>query len=216
MAVAVVAVAAALVPSMRRLLPAGVFRVARGVPAVVACRGLLAGVFFTANSFLPLMLTSTHRWSLTAAGIPLVVGSLGWSAAAAWQGRHPDLARPRLLRIGFGLLGTGVLGLLAVAPGWAPGWLAVPAWAVAGAGMGLGYSSVSYLLLAHSDSARVGFNTSAAQMSDQLSTATMIGVGGALLSQLGSPAMALSLLLVVLAALGGCGVAVAGRTTRAG
>ncbi len=203
---------AVLVPAMRRLLPAGVFRVGRGVPAVVASRGLLAGVFFTANSFVPLILTSTHGWSLTAAGFPLVVGSLGWSAAAAWQGRHPDLARPRLLRIGFVLVGAGVLGMLAVAPGWASGWVSLPAWAVAGVGMGLGFSSVSYLLLAHSDPARVGFNTSAAQMSDQLTTATMIGVGGALLAWLGSPALALPGLLVVLALLGGCGVAAAGRT----
>ncbi|MGQ0481249.1 MAG: MFS transporter [Pseudonocardia sp.] len=203
---------AVLVPSMRRLMPAGVFRVRAGVPAVVASRGLLAGVFFTANSFVPLILTSTHGWSLTAAGGPLVVGSLGWSAAAAWQGRHPDLARPRLLRIGFVLVGAGVLGLLAVAPGWAPGWVSLPAWAVAGVGMGLGFSSVSYLLLAHSDPARTGFNTSAAQMSDQLTTATMIGVGGALLAWLGSPASALPGLLVVLALLGGCGVAAAGRT----
>ena len=54
-AVAVVAVGL-LVPSLRRLLPAGVARARRGVPTVVAARGLLAGSFFTIASYLPLML----------------------------------------------------------------------------------------------------------------------------------------------------------------
>ncbi|MGH3612337.1 MAG: hypothetical protein ACRDRK_07015 [Pseudonocardia sp.] len=59
---AVVATAAvvALVPALRHLLPRGVFRARRGVPAVVAARGLLAGVFFTVNAYLPLMLNGTH------------------------------------------------------------------------------------------------------------------------------------------------------------
>ncbi len=204
-----------LVGSMRRLLPAGVFRGRRGVPTVVAARGLLAGVFFAANSYLPLMLTATHRWTLTTAGIPLLVASLGWSAASGWQGRHPDLPRQRLLRIGFGLLTAGVAGLLLVAPAWGTPWLALPMWGVAGIGMGLGYSAVSFLLLQQSGAQEVGFNTSALQMSDQLSTAILIGAGGALLAVLGSPATALPVLLAVLAGLGVFGAAVAGRTVTA-
>jgi MFS family permease len=200
-----------LVPSMRRLLPAGVFRARRGVPAVVAARGLLAGVFFTANSYLPLMLTSTHHWTLATAGLPLVVGSLGWSAAAAWQGRHPDLPRPRLLRLGCSLLTAGTAGLLLVAPAWGTAWLALPLWAIAGIGMGLGFSSVSFLLLQQSSVGDVGFHSSAAQMSDQLTTAILIGAGGALLAMLGAPAIALPVLLAVLAGLGVLGATLAGR-----
>ncbi len=205
-----------LVPSMRRLLPAGVFRACRGIPTLVAARGLLAGVFFSANSYLPLILTSTHRWSLAAAGIPLVVGSLGWSAASGWQGRHPDLSRPRLLRIGFSLLAAGAGGLLLVAPSWGTPWLALPLWGVAGVGMGLGFSSVSFLLLQQSDAGAVGFHSSAAQMSDQLTTATLIGAGGALLALLGSAAVALPVLLAVLAGLGVLGAAIAGRAATVG
>ncbi len=205
-----------LVPSLRRLLPAGVFRARRGVPTVVAARGLLAGVFFTTNSYLPLILTSTHRWSLAAAGIPLVVGSLGWSAASGWQGRYPDLSRPRLLRIGFSLLTAGAGGLLLVAPSWGTPWLALPLWGVAGVGMGLGFSSVSFLLLQQSGTGEVGFHSSAAQMSDQLTTATLIGAGGALLALLGSPAVALLVLLAVLAGFGVLGAAIAGRAATMG
>ncbi|HEY9416261.1 MAG TPA: MFS transporter, partial [Pseudonocardia sp.] len=197
------------------LLPVGVFSGMRGVPTVVACRGLLAGGFFTANAYLPLMLTGTHHWSLTQAGLPLVVSALGWSSASAWQGNHPDLPRPRLLRIGFALVTVGLVGMVTVAAGWTPGWVALVMWTVAGVGMGLGFSSVSFLMLQQSEPSAVGFNSSAAQMADQLTTATMIGVGGALLALLATPAQALPVLLAILVALGGIGVAVAHRAANA-
>lgn len=210
-AVVAVLALAVLVPALRRLLPAGVFRAGRGVPAVVVARGLIAGVFFAGNTYLPLMLTATHGWSLTAAGVPLVVAALGWAAASAWQGRHPDLPRPVLLRVGFGAVAAGLLGLVPAAlPGGVP-WLAVPAWTVAGVGMGLGYSAVSYLLLHHSASREVGANTAAAQVADQLTTATLVGAGGALLAVLATPAVALTVLLVPLAALAVLGALVAPR-----
>jgi MFS family permease len=217
--VAAVTVAAAavllLVPALRRLLPRGVFTAARGIPAVVAGRGLLAGVFFAANAYLPLMLHGTHGWSLAAAGVPLIVGSLGWSAAAAWQGRHPDLSRARLLRAGFCGVGLGTAGLLLVAPAWGSPWAAAPFWLVAGIGMGLGFSSLSYLLLQQSAAGSVGFHTSAAQIADQLTTAVLIGLGGALLAVAPAPATALPVLLVVLTVLAAVGAAVAGRTAAA-
>jgi hypothetical protein len=99
-----------LVLSMRRLLPAGVAVARAGVATVVGCRGLCGALFLTPTAYLPLMLTSTHHWSLTAAGIPLMAGSVGWSAAAGWQGRHPDLPRHLLLRIGFCALTVAMLG----------------------------------------------------------------------------------------------------------
>jgi hypothetical protein len=214
-AVALVAVGL-LVPSLRRLLPAGVARARRGVPAVVAARGLLAGSFFTIASYLPLMLHGTHGWSLTAAGVPLISGSLCWSLASAWQGRHPDLARPTLLRIGFAGLAVGCLGLVFVAPAWGVPWLAVPFTMLCGAGMGLGFSSVSYLVLNQSAAREVGFNTSAAQITDQLTVATMVGLGGALLVLFGTPAAALPVLLMVVTLLPVTGVLVARRTVPAG
>ncbi|QJY44883.1 MFS transporter [Pseudonocardia broussonetiae] len=200
-----------LVPAVPRLLPRGVFRSGRGVPTVVVARGLLAGVFFTVNSYLPLMLNGTHGWTLAAAGLPLIVGSLGWSSAAAWQGRRPDLPRARLLRIGFCALGAGTAGMLLVAPAWGLPWLALPFWALAGVGMGLGFSSVSFLLLQKSEPEAVGFHSSAAQIADQLTTALMIGLGGALLALLVSPAVALPVLVAVLVGLAALGAVVAGR-----
>jgi MFS family permease len=197
---------AVLVPALLRLFPRGVFRLRRGIPTVVASRGLLAGVFFTINSYLPLMLEATHGWSLATAGIPLIVGALAWSGASAWQGRHPDLPRERLLRIGFSAVTVGAAGMLLVAPAWGVPWLALPFWAIAGMGMGLGFSSVSFLLLQQSETHETGFHTSAAQIADQLGTAALIGAGGAALALLGAPAVALPVLIAVLVALGLVGV----------
>jgi MFS family permease len=203
-----------LVPSLRWLLPSGVFRARRGIPTVVACRGLCAALFFTANSYLPLILTSTHHWSLAAAGTPLVFGSLGWSAASNWQGRRPELPRPLLIRIGFCLLTASTCALQLVAPSWGIGWLVLPVWTVAGVGMGLTFPSVAFLLLRQSAPGEVGFHASAAQMSDQLGSATLIGAGGALLALLGTPATAMPILLTVLTALGATGALIAPRSAQ--
>ncbi|GAA1856606.1 MFS transporter [Pseudonocardia ailaonensis] len=203
---------ALLVPALRRLAPTGTFRARPGIPAVVAGRGLISGAFFAVTAYLPLMLTATHGWSLTAAGLPLIAGSLGWSAAAAWQGRRPDLSRPMLLRIGMVAVAVGTAGMLAVAPGWGVAWLAVPLWLLAGIGMGLGYSALAALLLAGSTSEDTGYHSSAALLADQLTQATFVGLGGALLALLTSPAVALPVLVAVLAALAVIGALVAPRT----
>lgn len=209
--VEVVAVAL-LAVALRRLLPRGVGRLRRGIAAVVGARGLVAGAFFTAGAFLPLVQTAVHGWSPAAAGIPLIVASLGWSGAAAWQGRRPETSRPSLLRTGFALIAVGELALVPVAAGWLPGWVAVPVWGAAGVGMGLAFSSIAFLTLAHSDAGDVGSHSSSAQLLDQLSTATFTGVGGALLALLAAPAAAVPVLLVVLVLLAGTGALTAGRT----
>jgi MFS family permease len=205
-----------LVPSLRRLLPRGTFTARPGIPAVVAARGLVAGAFLSVVSFLPLILTATHGWSLSAAGVPLIVASLGWSAAAAWQGRHPDRDRSAMLRAGFVMITVGQVGLLPVAAGWLPGWVAVVAWGFAGLGMGVAFSAVAYLTLAHSAPADVGGHSSAAQLLDQLANASLVGLGGALLVLLASPAVAMPVLLGAVAVLAVTGAATASRTRLPG
>ncbi|GAA4687812.1 MFS transporter [Nocardioides nanhaiensis] len=201
-----------LVPALRRLLPPGTLSARRGVAAVVLCRGLIAGAFFATTAYLPLLLTDVHGWSLTAAGTPLIAGSLGWSASSAWQGRHPDLARPVLLRVGFAGVAAGAAALLLVTPTWGAAWVAVPAWTVAGLGMGLGFSAISQLLLEASPPALVGANSAAAQLGDGLAQAVFVGVGGALVATAATVALGLSGLVVVVVALAALGVWVSPRT----
>ena len=212
--VVALAAAAVLFQALRRLVPEGTFVARPGIAAVVAGRALIAGAFFTTAAYLPLMLTSTHGWSLTAASAPLIVGSLGWSGASAWQGRHPDLSRAMLLRVGFLHLAVGLAALLLVAPSWGLAWLALPAVGVAGIGMGLGFSALSFLLLQCSAPTEVGFNSSSAQLADQLSQAVFVGIGDALLALISTPAVALTVLVGVLTVLTVCGVAISPRTLR--
>ncbi|MFP5022024.1 MFS transporter [Pseudonocardia phyllosphaerae] len=203
---------AVLVPALRRLLPRGTASVRPGVAAAVAARGLVAAAFFPVGAFLPLVLTATHGWSLAWAGLPLIVASLGWSGAAAWQGRHPERDRSALLRTGFATIAAGQLGLVPVAAGWLPGWCAVGFWGLSGLGMGIAFSAIAYLTLAHSTASDVGANSSAAQLLDQLTQATFVGIGGALLALLGSPVVAMPVLLLIVAVPAVLGAVTAGRT----
>ncbi|HEV7654227.1 MAG TPA: MFS transporter [Mycobacteriales bacterium] len=208
-----------LVVSLRSLLPRGTGAVRRGVPAVVAFRGLMAGVFTSIESLVPLTLTLVHGYSPTAAGVPLTVGALGWSAASYWQGRHGHVPRHRLIRACFVLIFIAAAGLAVVAQPWSPAWVIYPVWIAGGAGMGLGMSSVSVLLLSFSPPAERGVNSSALQLSDGVGSALCIGLGGALVAAsargllpLNRAAAALDLAMAAVAL---AGVVLAGRARPA-
>jgi MFS family permease len=171
----------ALIVSLPRLLPAGTLSFRRGLPTVVAMRGLLAGAFFGAQAFIPLMLTEHRGLTPTVAGIMLTVGALGWSSGSFWQGR-PSLKTPRSRLIQFGALfvaaGTAIVALTVLTA--VPVWIAGIGCVVAGLGMGLSLASLSVLLLDISPVEQQGVNTAAAQMSDSLGNVMFIGLGGVL------------------------------------
>jgi predicted MFS family arabinose efflux permease len=177
---------ALLVFALRRLLPAGTVRAGRGMPSVVLSRGLLAGSFAAVEVYIPLALTSVHGFTPAAAGLPLTASAIGWSLAAAWQGRHPDLPRWALLRAAFLLVAFALGGIGVVAWHWAPPWLALPLWTIGGVGMGLGVSSISVLLMGLSSTDDRGYNTSAMQLADMIGTVLLVGVGGVLINALAS------------------------------
>ncbi|HEX4702739.1 MAG TPA: MFS transporter [Pseudonocardiaceae bacterium] len=177
-----------LVFALRRLLPAGTVRAGRGMPSVVLSRGLLAGSFAAVEVYIPLALTSVHGFTPATAGLPLTASALGWSGAAAWQSRHPDLHRSMLLRVAFLLVAASLGGIAVIVWHWAPAWLALPVWAVGGVGMGLGVASISVLLLGLSPVEDRGYNTSAMQLADMIGTVVLVGIGGVLVNTLGSTA----------------------------
>ncbi|MFI9385679.1 MFS transporter [Kutzneria sp. NPDC052558] len=204
---AVVLVGLALVvPSLRVLLPKGTLLARAGLPSVVLARALLSGAFFGSQLFLPLVLQHVHGFSPALAGVPLTISALGWSAMSWWQGRHPDIARPVLMRRGFLLITLGLVLVTFVAPAWGPPWLAAVAWVFAGMGMGLGVSSVAVLVLKLSTPQDRGFNSAALQLSDLFGQSLIVGLGGVLVAQLGptlgwSPLNAVLALLTVFGAL---------------
>ncbi|KAA5832907.1 MFS transporter [Saccharopolyspora hirsuta] len=177
-----------LVPSLRLLLPAGTLRARPGIPVMVLSRGLLSGLFFTAQAFVPLALTVVHHYSPTAAGVPLTVGSVGWTAGALWQSRQRELRRERVVAAGFALVGVGIAGLALSLPAWGPHWLVFACWFVAGCGMGIGVTSTSVRVLALSAAGERGFNSAALQISDMLGQAALVGLGGVVVAALATPA----------------------------
>ncbi|KAB1915820.1 MFS transporter [Micromonospora sp. AMSO31t] len=200
-----------------RLLPAGFLRAARGLPTVIGLRGLASAAFAGAEVVIPLMLSRERGFTPTAAGLVLTVGALSWSVGSWIQGR---IAAPRsaatLPRIGLACIAAGTAGVtLALLPA-VPVALAVLAWAVAGLGMGLLYPSLSVLTLDLSAPAEQGRNSSALQLGDSLSAATVLALTGAVLAAGSAPGPASYVTTLAVAA--GCGllgVLLAGRVVLA-
>jgi MFS family permease len=162
------------------LLPRGAFRLGRGLPTVVVLRGVLAGAFFGAEAFLPLMLVEERSLATALAGASLTGGALTWSLGAWIQGR-PGLRvdRARLLGAGFVLVLAGVALAAAAAVDGVPVVTAAVGWALAGLGMGLGLTSLSVLALELSPLHEQGASSSALQVSDALGSIVLIGTAGA-------------------------------------
>lgn len=206
---------AALLLACARLLPAGSLRAARGLPAVIALRGLLAGSFFAAEAFLPLWFSLQQGWSTAAAGLALSAGGVAWSIGSQLQARVDDPAqRRRVLAGGLGLLALALLLLAALAAaGRAPAF-AVAAWMLAGLGIGLAFPTLSVLLLALSPEHAQGRNSSALQLADALATTAVLALAGALFVGLrgGDPAVAFAAVFAAAAALALLACTICGRT----
>ncbi|MDQ4502077.1 MFS transporter [Sinomonas sp. ASV322] len=167
---------AAVLATIPRLLPRGVVRVARGLPAVIVVRGLLTLAFFGAEAFIPLMLVERYGLEPSIAGLALTGGALGWTAGSFVQAKG-WLARPTYLVVGPALLGACMAGVATVVATEASPWLLAAAWAVAGMGMGVATTTTSVLLLDLSDAAERGRNSASLQLADMLGG--VIGTAGA-------------------------------------
>ena len=177
-----VAALAAVALAVPRLLPPGTTRAARGLPSVIAIRGLVAAAFTGAEVLLPLLLSHERGLAPSLAGTVLTFGAVGWSTGSWLRGRATwGLQHAGYVRLGgtFVALGIGGAALLA--------WTAVPpvvgmvAWTLAGLGMGMTHPTLSVLTLELSPVAEQGANSSALQVSDAVAAATALAVTGSLL-----------------------------------
>lgn len=170
---------AILVPSARHLLPAGSLRFKRGLPTVIALRGVMAGAFFGAEAFIPLALHDIRGLSTTLAGMSIAIGSLAWTVSSSIQGSsRVHVTRVMFLRLGTALtavcLATLPLSLLA----GVPPWLAAVSWAIGAAGMGFAFPSLSILTLRLSPPADQGANSAALQVSDSMGSVVLLAAAG--------------------------------------
>ncbi|MEV4251844.1 MFS transporter [Spirillospora sp. NPDC049652] len=212
MAVGVAAGLAGLGFGLPKMLPTGTLRFGRGLPSVVLTRGLLSGAFFGMDVFIPLALTSLHKFSPPQAGVVLTLGALGWSAASQIQGRSE---RPRafFVRLGAVLVTAGIAGAAVAVQ--VSGWAAAPAWALGGAGMGFAISSLSVLTLNDSPQEEQGVNSAALQIADNLGSSLFVGAAGALVAAVGTDHLGTGLAVagVLMTALATLGVVAALRLT---
>ncbi|GHE86557.1 MFS transporter [Streptomyces fumanus] len=178
--------AALLGPAVLGLLPRGTYRAARGLPSVVLLRGIAAGSFIAAESFVPLMLVTQRGLSPTLAGFSLAAGGLTW-AGGSWLQSRPKLEpyRERLMTLGMLLVAAAIATAPSVLIEAVPAWTVAVAWAFGCLGMGLVISSTSVMLLKLSSPQEAGTNSAALQISDGLSNVLLLAAGGAAFAALG-------------------------------
>jgi predicted MFS family arabinose efflux permease len=209
-----VAVAAVLVAllAVRPLVPRGTLTARRGLPSVILTRGLAAAAFFGAEVYLPYLLVERYSFSPTFAGLALTGGAVAWAAGSAVQGRlGPRLDHRRAVRTGAALvLATVVLVLVTTLLGW-PAAVAIAAWVLAGAGMGLMYARLSVMTLALSTKDNQGFNSSAMSISDSLGGALSLATTGIIFAAFTTAAASFAGVFALTALIGAAAVAVAPR-----
>ncbi|MFD5447172.1 MFS transporter [Streptomyces sp. NPDC003470] len=177
---------ALLVPAVLGLLPRGTYRAARGLPSVVLLRGVAAGSFIAAESFVPLMLVTQRGLSPTLAGLSLAAGGATWAAGSWIQSRpRTEPYRDRLMTLGMVLVAAAIAAAPSVLIDAVPAWTVAVAWGFGCLGMGLVISSTSVLLLQLSAPEEAGANSAALQISDGLSNVILLAAGGAAFAALG-------------------------------
>ena len=168
--------------SVPHLLPRGTVRAARGLPSVIAIRGLVAAAFTGTEVLLPLLLSHERGLSPAQAGGVLTFGAIGWSVGAWLRGKaHWGWPHSRFVLVGSFLIAGGIAGTALLAWPSVPPILGMLSWTVAGLGMGMVHPTLSVLTLALSPEDQQGANSSALQVSDALSAAIALAVTGSML-----------------------------------
>jgi MFS family permease len=172
--------AAAGLPPLRRLVPAGTLTARPGFPATIASRGLLTFAFFGADAYVTLAVTAVRHRSPVVAGIAVTGATVAWTAGAWIQARLSEKwAGQRLVRTGLVIILAGIAGMALVLQPGVPVAEGLAAWTVAGLGMGLAYAPLTLMMLRKAPPGQEGRSSASLNLADVLGTAIGIGVGGA-------------------------------------
>jgi MFS family permease len=171
------------IPAFVHLVPRGTVRVAPGLPAAIALRGLLMFAFFGTEAYVPLALTDIRHTSSTVAGVALTAATLMWTVGAWVQERTVARWGPRALgRAGFGLLLLAIAGIGLSLSAAVPVAAFAAIWGVGGLGIGLVFSPLTLAVLAFAPRGQEGSATASLELSGMLGVALGTGIGGALVA----------------------------------
>lgn len=211
--VAVVAIALTVV-AVRPLFPPGTLRAARGMPATVLMRAIVAGAFFGSEIYLPYLLIDRYGFSPSLAGAVLTGAGISWAAASWLQGRLGDrISNTDVVRIGTAVLALSLVAVLAVAAFTLHPAVAFVAWTISGAAMGFMYPRFSVSVLEQSRQESQGFNSAALTIGESLGGAVALAVTALVASVVGPGAFTAEFLVTVAIAV--VGVALSSRVRPA-
>ena len=202
--------------ALRRLTPPGTLVARPVLPAAVLLRGILTCAFFGVDAFVALTLVGWRGVSATEAGLALTAATIAWTAGAWVQARGASRwPTHRFVRVGFAVTVLGLSGMLLVLRQDVTWLVAVPAFGVAGFGMGLAYSPLALIVLREASADTQGAATSSLSLTDSLGTALGTGLSGALvaasLRSNGEPAVGLAVAFILAVAIGLLGLSLTGR-----
>jgi len=170
--------------ALARLLPVGTLTGRRGLPAVVATRGLLSAGFFCAEAYIVYVLQDRWGLSVGQAGTALTLVGVVWALSSQVQSRlGTRINHERAMQAGTSLVLAGIVALVVTvalrgAGSGLPAVLPIAAYVLAGAGMGFAYPRTSVAMLAESTDRDRGLNSSALSVADSLGAALALSVSG--------------------------------------
>ena len=163
--------------AVRPLLPAGTLRAARGMPATVLLRLIVAGAFFGSEIYLPYLFIERYEFSPSLAGAVLTGAGVSWAAASWLQGRLGDrVTNTQAVQVGAGLLAISLAVVLLVAAFTLNPIIAFVAWTLAGGAMGFMYPRFSVAVLKLSPVSAQGFNSAALSIGESLGASVALAV----------------------------------------
>ncbi|MSO27657.1 MAG: MFS transporter [Candidatus Nanopelagicales bacterium] len=168
-----------LIFSGKYLVPIGALRMARGLPATVMMRGIIAAAYFSAEVFVPLALVETRGVSYTIAGLTIAVSAVFWAAGSFAQSRlSGDADRAPIVCLGSLVTAACLLTLPLVVLTSLPVWIASISWALGAFGMGLAIPSVSVQTMRLSPESDQGINAAALQIVDSVLVVAVTAILG--------------------------------------
>ena len=171
------------IPALTRLTPPGTLRAARGIPTAVLLRGVATFAFFTVNAYVALMLVEIRGWSAAAAGIALTGATVSWTLGSWTQARLARRFRAEwFVHRGFPVIAVGAAALMTALIPEVPAWIAIPAFSVAGYGMGLTYAQFALIILRDVPVAGQGAATAGLSLIDALGATLGTGIAGAMIA----------------------------------